>query len=216
MDSRENHIDISFKARYYTWGDLTPDSRTIWFAVHGYGQLAKFFIRKFKELDPQKHFVVAPEGLSRFYLQGSEGRVGATWMTRENRLVDIRNYITFLTNLFEKISDSQSSAKINILGFSQGAATVCRWITEENITYDRLILWAGIFPPDLQINSARRSLQDKKINLVIGDQDEYLNPARIAEMNSISKKLNVTPEIIHYSGGHNIDAETLKEIADED
>lgn len=216
MNTSENHIDISFKARYFTWGDLNPETKTIWFAVHGYGQLAKFFIRKFQVLDPQKHFVIAPEGLSRFYLRDFEGRVGATWMTRENRLVDIKNYITYLDTLFKEIQGSDHSARINILGFSQGAATVCRWITEGNITYDRLILWAGIFPPDLQIDAAKDILQDKKISMVIGDQDEYLNPERIAEFNSISQRLKISPEIIKYSGGHSIDEKTLRRIAGED
>ena len=36
---------------------------------------------------------MAPEGLSRFYLEGFSGKVGATWMTREDRLNDIDNYL---------------------------------------------------------------------------------------------------------------------------
>lgn len=213
MDSHEHHLGITYQARYYTYGNLSGSTKNIWFVIHGYGQLAKYFIKKFEVLDPDENFVVAPEGLSRFYLQGFEGRTGATWMTREDRLTDIRNYVSYLDTLYSKVIPPKNTAAINILGFSQGAATVCRWITEGNISFNRLILWAGIFPPDLEIKAARQSLSDKPVQLIIGDQDDYLTPERIDEMEKISRILQVKPEIIKYSGGHHIDSKILLRLA---
>ena len=37
--------------------------------MHGYGQLAEYFIRKFNVLEEQNICVIAPEGFSRFYLE---------------------------------------------------------------------------------------------------------------------------------------------------
>ena len=94
-----NKIKISKTAKYTTYGN--PDKASIIiFALHGYGQLVQFFIRKFQVLDAEQYFVVAPEGLHRFYLKGSSGRVGASWMTKEERQSDIEDYINYLDDLF--------------------------------------------------------------------------------------------------------------------
>ena len=53
------------------------------YVLHGYGQLPAFFIRKFQAQVNAGWRVVAPEGAHRFYLKGTDGRVGASWMTRE-------------------------------------------------------------------------------------------------------------------------------------
>jgi hypothetical protein len=57
--------------------------------THGYGQLAKTFIRRFEPIMDAQTLVVAPEGLSRFYWGGFDGPVVASWMTREDRLDEI-------------------------------------------------------------------------------------------------------------------------------
>ena len=69
--------------------DVAP--RTVWFVLHGYGQLAGEFIRFFADLATDDSLVVAPEAMNRFYLVNPESApardrpVGATWMTREDR-----------------------------------------------------------------------------------------------------------------------------------
>ena len=102
---KERNINFEFKARYYKLGDITHETKQVWFVLHGYGQLAQYFIKKFKAIESSQICIVAPEGLSKFYLEsvtsrsaGGSNRVGATWMTRENREVDIENYIA----LFKK------------------------------------------------------------------------------------------------------------------
>ena len=66
-----NHIQFDFKARYETLGNIDNPKR-IWIVVHGYGQQAKYFIRKFKPLQDEETLVIAPEGLHHFYLKGFE------------------------------------------------------------------------------------------------------------------------------------------------
>ncbi|MEZ4763957.1 MAG: hypothetical protein R3C26_12480 [Calditrichia bacterium] len=41
--------------------------------------------------------------MSRFYLQSTNGRIGATWMTREDRENEIADYLAYLNNLSEAI-----------------------------------------------------------------------------------------------------------------
>ena len=124
----ENDIAFDFRARYFSAGAPDDDAVQRWFVLHGYGQLAKFFIKKFDILARHRIRVIAPEGLSRFYLEPIQdggrrnNRVGATWMTRENREMDIRNYIAYLDAIYRTESQNKN-LPVTLLGFSQGAAT---------------------------------------------------------------------------------------------
>jgi hypothetical protein len=71
----ESHsIQVERTARYYTLGTAGPSTQQFWIACHGYGQLAERLISKFRDLDTDRQFVLAPEGLSKFLLEGSVGR----------------------------------------------------------------------------------------------------------------------------------------------
>jgi predicted esterase len=212
---QEHSLTFDFKARYYTLGELSNSTRQIWFVLHGYGQLARYFIRKFAILTEQDIYVIAPEGLSRFYLESIQSsgrvndRVGASWMTKENRTGDIENYLHYLNALAESQIAKDNQIPVTLLGFSQGAATASRWAASRNIKFQRLILWAGIFPPDMNLESGKAALQEKEILLVHGNSDPYLNDARFAEMNTISSTLGIAPNVISFDGGHEIDEKTL-------
>lgn len=65
----QKELTFQFKARYFTAGEVTQQTKHIWFVLHGYGQLADNFIRKFEVIQSPETVVIAPEGLSRFYLQ---------------------------------------------------------------------------------------------------------------------------------------------------
>jgi predicted esterase len=210
----EHRISFNFEGRYFTSGDKTKAAHA-WVVLHGYGQLAASFLRRFRVLEQQGTFVIAPEGLSHFYLQDTESRmrtgdmkVGACWMTREDRLADIRNYLQFLNSVFDR-ELSGFTGPVTILGFSQGAATATRWVLDGRINFERLILWAGILPPDIDFDSGSKILHDKKTILVYGNEDPFLGDERFAEMTLLSQKLGIVPEKIEFNGGHQINEDTL-------
>ena len=211
----EKSIKFEYQARFYTLGELSEQTEQIWFVLHGYGQLAKYFIKKFEVLDKKKHFVIAPEGLSRFYLHGFSGRIGATWMTREDRLTDIDNYISYLNAVYQQVVPvGFQNTRINFLGFSQGAATISRWAFNCGLSFHRLILWAGIFPPDLNFAQAPAILKDKSVSFIYGEQDEYLTEKTLLNHAHLKEKLGVHVEEKTYDGGHDIDPETLLKMVE--
>src|SRR5881296_1626221 len=128
---QEHHLTVSRTARYFTLGESPRGVEEVWFACHGYAQLAGRFLEKLRVLEDRKRYVVAPEGLSRFYLTESpaERRVGASWMTREDRLHEIDDYVRYLDAVYDDVFGSvdRSGVTVHALGFSQGAATVSRW-----------------------------------------------------------------------------------------
>lgn len=214
---QEHNLTVDFKARYYTLGHLSEHTRQIWFVLHGYGQLARYFIRKFAVLAEQHTLVIAPEGLSRFYLEKVESsgrandRVGGSWMTKENRTVDIENYLHYLNAVAELQIGKGNQIPVTLLGFSQGAATASRWATSGKIKFQRLILWSGVFPSDLDLELGK-ALQEKEVMLVYGESDPYLNDTRFVEMDRISSALRIIPKVISFEGGHELDEQTLLKL----
>src|SRR5690606_6986756 len=140
---------------------------------HGYGQLARYFLRHFSVIENEETVIVAPEGLSRFYLDGFSGRVGATWMTKEARLSEIEDQAIYLNLLLQNmLQQLPEGVRVHVLGFSQGGATVCRWLATQNITCHRLILWAASFPEDIDFETGRNAFQKLPVDVVYGKQDE--------------------------------------------
>lgn len=214
----EKHIHFNFKARYFTAGTLDASTRQVWVVLHGYGQLAQYFLKKFEPLTAQNIFIIAPEGLSRFYLSEltSTGRpdnkVGATWMTREDRQTDIDNYIHYLDTVYTQVL-AGNSVPVTLFGFSQGCATVCRWAIDGHPEFHRLILWAGLFPPDMDFEKGHDILSTKENYMIIGDQDPFLTPERMNEFDQLAAKLNIQPTKLTFPGKHELNLELMQQFA---
>lgn len=213
MAEKETKLSISKTARFYTYGNR-ENPKEIWLVLHGYGQLAKYFIKKFNHLNSQNYLVIAPEGMHRFYLNGFEGRVGASWMTKEARLDDIEDYIGFLNQVAENniLPKLKSDTIFTVFGFSQGVATASRWIAYGNLKPNRAILWAGSFPPDLEPVKAEKSFQNIKTYCCIGDKDPFVNDSQIKKTKNHLNAIRLNVEWINYHGGHTIPKEELEKI----
>ena len=212
------HITVARTARYYVIGDQPAGPRReLWIVVHGYGQLAARFLRHFVALADGDRVIVAPEGLSRFYLEhpGRAGtannRVGATWMTREDREAEITDHVAYLVALVDRILEAMPGPRpaVHLLGFSQGVATVTRWITRGRIRADRLVLWAGRVPADLFPLDAYHPLRRLQIDVVTGETDELATPAVLEEPRALFADAGLRPRMHRYAGGHRLHAETL-------
>ena len=185
MEPKSFEIKTSKTQRYFTHGDLKKATKLL-IVLHGYGQLAEHFIRKFHQL-PENYYIVAPEAMHHFYLNGSSGRVGASWMTKENRINNITDNNEYLNNLVDFLQTENEFSELLVLGFSQGGATAARWNAQRK-DIDQLILWASIFPPDLEESSFSNS---KNGTFVIGKQDEFYDAvAQDKEINKYMSKNN--------------------------
>jgi predicted esterase len=171
-------------------------------------------LRKFNSLDPDKHFIVAPEGMHRFYLNGTSGRVGASWMTKEARLDDIEDNHNFLDQLSNKITSDYSFKQRTILGFSQGGATASRWHQKNNFKASNFILWACVFPPDLSQTYDEDVFKNSNNYFVLGKKDEYFQDNFEEIINEYKSNIS-NIKILTFDGQHNIEAKTLKMIANE-
>ncbi len=187
-------------------------SKKVLYVLHGYGQLAKFFIRKFEILS-EKYHIVAPEGMHRFYLQGSSGRVGASWMTKEERESDINDNLEWLNALDEKITSDLQIEEKHLLGFSQGGATAARWFADKGMGFKSVVLWACVFPPDLEPEKETTKFRSDDVStFVVGTQDEYYNTEQQKGLIEFYRGLSF--KTITFEGKHDINTEVLKAIYD--
>jgi len=203
----EKKFIVSKTMRYFTIGDINKAEKLL-YVLHGYGQLASYFIKSFEKL-PDSYLVIAPEGMHRFYLNGTSGRVGASWMTKEAREIDIHENTKNLELLDQHISNEKTFKKKIILGFSQGGATAARWYFSKDKIADNLILWASIFPPDISENEFIKYNKNKNY-FVLGNQDPYFNKENI---NNVIQAYQLNHFFIEtFEGKHQINLSVLKRI----
>ena len=212
----ENNISVIKTARYFSLGPMDGDFDTVWFVLHGYGQLASYFIRHFESLDDGNTLIIAPEGMHRFYNEGVAGRVGASWMTKEDRENDIRDYVHYLNEVYHQVMRYREpeDIKVRILGFSQGGATACRWVANRIVKVDQVVLWASSFPPDLNFDADRRYFNELDLQVLIGDQDEFIDADGVQKQKALFDKMGLKYTFTGFKGKHTIVPKVLKHLAD--
>lgn len=214
MQSRA--ITISKTAWFATLGQPTRALKQVWYVFHGYGQLASNFIEEFAYIADGSRYFIAPEGLSRFYCSGGSGKVGASWMTKEDRLYEISDYLNYANAVYKKVEEElpKQNLKRVLLGFSQGVATVCRWLEQVNIEADRLVLWAGTIPPELDLWKIKAHYPDLQVYLVAGTKDPFANPGLIKEDETRLEHSELPYKKIRFEGKHEMHPPTLRRLSE--
>ena len=216
-----HHLRVQRTARFYALGGSSLAPRTIWFVIHGYGQLAGDFVRYFADLANDETLIVAPEALNRFYLVSPDKTpardrpVGATWMTREDRDSEIADYVEYLDALYDEIVGDAPRAdlRVNVIGFSQGSATATRWITHGRAPVHRLVLWGGLMPPETNLGHGAAALRDVPLTLVLGSRDQYVNEAMLGAEQARLDAAKIPYDVIRFEGGHAINRAVFGQLA---
>jgi predicted esterase len=218
----EEHIETVRTARYYLHGEPGPQITDVWFACHGYGQLGVDFVKEFDCIEDSSRLVVVPESTSRFYVTASTGfhgpdtRVGATWMTREDRETDIADYVGYLDALYESVMSQLSAPRVNVLGFSQGGATANRWLTRGKARADRLIMWGSLMPQDADLEKAASYFRTTELVIVYGLRDQYSANGVIDNFKKLLLDSQIPHRVVTFDGGHRMDRDTLRSLSGKD
>jgi predicted esterase len=210
----EHRIVTTRRARYYTTGGGEQLTEA-WIVLHGLGQLASVFMTFFKTIATPTRLIVAPEALSRHYLDGGSGqtkdpKIGATWMTREDRDNEIADYVEYLDNIWRETASS--APRVTVLGFSQGVATAARWASLGSGHIDRFIAWAGQIPKD--VDPAVFAGMPGGLTTVVGTTDEYAGWIKEGDHDARFVAAGITPRHLTFDGGHRMDRLTLESIAE--
>jgi predicted esterase len=211
MNLMAKNISVKKTARYFVLGESSAQIDSVWFVLHGYSQLAEDFIKFFEAAKNENVLIVAPEALNRFYVKGFSGKVGAAWMTKEDRENEIKDYVNYLDSVYDEVIKygQLSKTKITVLGFSQGTETACRWISKGKSNADRLILWGGRIPPDVDLESSKEIFNSIELTIVVGNKDEFVSAEQIEKEEERLKKNNIKYSLITFDGVHALKREIL-------
>ena len=187
-----------------------------WVVCHGYAQLARYFLRSFTPLADGSRQIIAPEALNRYYSEKSPGvhaadaRIGATWMTREDRDVEVGDYVAYLDQLAATVLTP--GQRVIALGFSQGAATVSRWAALGRTRIAELVLWGTGPAHDLALTAD--VFRGAAITLVAGDADHYFDRAAAERTAARLRTAGLECDVLGHDGGHRITEPALAALAE--
>jgi predicted esterase len=209
-----NHQIIVPQTRhFFSLGVPSPEIKRLWIVCHGYAQLADDFLKNFEILNDGTNLVVAPEGQNVWYRKGFDGAIVANWMTRRHRLDAIENYAEFLQTVHNQyVTQLSADVKVILLGFSQGTATVNRWIFARRPAFDHLVLWGGLFPEDLNYAAAADYFSTKKLWLIYGSHDPFLTEERKSAHELLISKNQLDVARAIFEGEHEMDAAMLERL----
>ena len=201
-------------ARYYTLGALTERTKTLWLCCHGYGQVAERFAGRLAPLVDDENFVLAPEGLNRFYWHGPKRTPVATWMTRAARLHEIDDYVRYLDGLVDDhLAQVSQPLEVVAFGFSQGSQTIFRYLhATRRPEVSRVVAYAGAIPDDLEYAPLLDYFADRPITFAVGDADEFLTSEVLTKYRTFLRETGLTYAELPFSGGHQVLPEVLERI----
>ena len=212
-------LEVTRTARYFQLGPESGPVEELWIGLHGYAQLAARFLRWLAPLDDGATRVVAPEALSRFYLEtrmdGHHGpAIGATWLTREHREADLTDHLRFLDRLAARLlSGGPDRPRVTLLGFSQGSVMATRWLVAGGLRPDRVVLWGAPLPRDVAPAQLAGALGQTPVLIIAGNTDPYATPGSIEENAATLLAAGAQVEARRYPGGHGIPAPVLLDVA---
>ncbi|MEM6395399.1 MAG: phospholipase [Bacteroidota bacterium] len=202
---KSHRIQVQRTAHFYTLGEPGEQTKRMWLICHGYGQLASHFIRKFDRVAGLEDYIVAPEGLSRFYWGGVAGKPAASWMTSLDRLDEIADYSAMLSTIFEQQKALvPEDVQVILFGFSQGCSTVMRWMLRANPDFDHLWLWGGQIPEDVDYEQVRAHWNSKELHAFHGTEDPFVTPERMELLRGYIAESGLAIEEHRYEGGHKV------------
>ncbi|MFT4663965.1 MAG: putative esterase [Polaribacter sp.] len=210
-----HNTSVQKTAHYYTLGIPTKKTKRFWIVCHGYGQLASRFIQQFQLLDTAENFILAPEGFHRFYWNGFSGDVVASWMTKADRVDEIKDFTSFLQQIYDQyITMLSPEVEIILFGFSQGCATQCRWINALRPQFNKLVLWGGALPEDIDYAPLLPYLSQKDIIFTYGTSDQFLTiENRIEKHIEFAKANKIEMRVWPFEGKHETRKAVVKKFA---
>lgn len=216
---RTENIEVRRTALFASLGPEPGASvNELWYVLHGQGMRAVSFLETARATASPSRLIVAPEALSRYYegpISSSRNTVvGASWMTRDHRETEIRDYVHYLDDLHAEMQErfGGQTPPVTVLGFSQGGATSVRWVAEGKVKPAHLVVWASSLPPDVDF-AANQNIRAPKFTYVCGTTDIYITPKLLDGQLAMLRTANLPHATESFVGGHRLDDATLQRIA---
>lgn len=211
MNPAEKKVSYKITNTYSTLNKFTSQTKNVWVVLHGIGYLSRYFIKYFKDLEPDANYIIAPQAQAKYYLNNEYRHVGASWLTKENTEPEIENVLNYLEEIYTAEA-LQNAPRLIILGYSQGVSVATRWIARNKVECSQLILCSGKVPQELKTEDFK-FLRETNITFIYGTQDEYLKEGIIeVEEERLKEIFELNLEIKSFIGGHELNLDLIRKI----
>lgn len=202
--TEEKQLSIRTTHPYETLNQWTADTKQVWVVFHGIGYLSRYFLRHFQHLDPGENYIIAPQAPSLYYLDQTYTHIGASWLTRENTGIYMENLLQLLDELYLK-EGLKTAPSLVLMGYSQGVSVLSRWIAARKIKCERLVLYAGKVPDELNPGDFEHLPSETPVEFFLGDKDPFVTGEdRIMLKNRMTLLFGERLQLKEYSGGHKL------------
>jgi predicted esterase len=211
--AQEKKVSYTSSNTYTSLNSLTDKTKNFWLVFHGMGYLSRYFTKYFKHLNSEENYIVAPQAPSKYYFGEDFKHIGASWLTRENTLDEVENVLNYIDALFE-IEKPLPHHKFFILGYSQGVSIATRWMVKNKVLCDHLVMHSGGIPNELKPEDFSYLDKKTRISYLYGNQDQYINEAKLTEETLKGKNLfGERLEIMEFDGIHEVNTDFLSSLA---
>lgn len=141
------------RAYFYSLGEPGPAIQHVWICLHGHDQPVANLAAQLVNLDTPERLLILPEAPNQAAPSGrSDARSGlsAVWFRQASLGPDLalmRAYLDELTAFI--LADCPPDTPLTVLGYGHGAVAAAAWLANNGFAYDRLILYAAVFPPEI-------------------------------------------------------------------
>ena len=212
----EKKVSYTTTNTYDTLNTFSPKTKNVWLVFHGMGYLSRYFIHHFAQLDDTENFIIAPQAPSKYYQGKNFKHVGASWLTRENTVLETENVLAYVDQVF-KTEKIDSAPNLIVLGYSQGVSIATRWLSSRKIKCNHLVLHSGGIPKELTKASFKYMPSSTVVTYLYGSKDQYINEARITEEKIKGEDLfGKRLQIEVFNGVHEVNKEFLLQLSNAD
>ena len=210
MNSVEKEISYKTTNSYYTLNALTTKTKNVWFVCHGMGYLSRYFLKYFKELNPDENYIIAPQAQSKYYIQPAFKHVGASWLTKENTEKETANVMRYFDAVF-KAENIPKDKNLIVVGYSQGVSVAMRYLATRQLQCSQLVLMSGGIPKELRKEDFK--FLKAQVTLIYGTADEYLSNERMElEKTRAFELFGNSVNIIPFEGKHIVNVDLINNL----
>lgn len=125
--------------RYYSLGEPGPTIRHVWFCLAGHNQPVAELAAQLVNLDTPERLLILP--------QAPDAQLAPTWFEEASPAAGLAAARAYLAGLAAPIlAACPAGTPVTVLGYGHGAVAACAWLAGNGLAYDRLILYAAVFP----------------------------------------------------------------------
>jgi predicted esterase len=166
-------------ARYISLGGPGPAIQHVWICLHGREQSLRSFASQLVNLDTPERLLILPEGLSRYALPALETSPDmldtvASWFAPDSIEADLPDLANYLDALAAQVlAGCPPGTPVTVLGYGHGAAAACHWLSAGRTPYERLVLYASIFPTEINRQAILTKLPNRPVTVITTTTDTY-------------------------------------------